>query len=338
MILYYGSDSKFYSEDGIEFYDKVRALEYKRNSGKQIFLNYHDSLYSSLDWKTEPVESLEQLYREQAQRIRDTYDKVILCYSGGYDSTNILETFHYNNIALDKIVIVGAFSKDRFSGVDDNHNGELYLNAFPYIEELGLSSITQVFDYVELMSDIENFSIIKKYGTDWVYHVGAYYSVNNWFWHDAYNHIVPPEWRDKNIALLMGVDKPVVRYKDGKPIFRFSDTALNSYGGLKRINFYWDPTFPKILLKQLKCVLRSSRDVPKSVSDADMIANKAVYNLKRPLVFKSPKSASAVVSFRDQFLYNAKNSDTFRMYRDGVKKLNTLYPEVIYSKPYELHI
>ena len=106
MNLYYDTENKFYSEDGIQFYDKVRALEYKKNSGKQVFLNYHDALYSSLDWKTEPTESLEQLYKEQAQRIRDTYDKVILCYSGGYDSTNILETFYYNNIGIDRKSVV----------------------------------------------------------------------------------------------------------------------------------------------------------------------------------------------------------------------------------------
>lgn len=325
----------FYSEDGARFYSKFHAIDYKNKTGKEVYLHYFDEIYSSLDWKSEPIETLDQLYKEQAQRIRDTYDYVVLCYSGGYDSTNILETFHYNNIALDKIAIVGAFNKDRFSGVDDNHNGELYHNAFPYVEQLGLSSITQIYDYTSMLSDVENFSIIRKYGTDWHHHVGSYFSLHNWFWHDAHDIIVPSQYRDKRVALIMGIDKPIVRYVNGKPAFRFADSAITSYGNVERVNFYWDPTFPKILLKQLRCVLRLN-EMPMDKLHADDIANRAVYNLKKPLLFKSPKAITPVVSPKDRYIMQSKNSSIYKLYKDGVSKISTLQPEIIYSKPYML--
>ena len=326
----------FYSEDGMKFYSKFHAIDYKNKTGKRVFLYYYDEVYSSLNWKVEPVETLDQLYKEQAQRIRDTHDYVVLCYSGGYDSTNILETFYYNNIALDKIVIVGAFSKDSFSGGDENHNAEAYYNAFPYIEQLGLSNITQMYDYVPTLgNNIEDFSIIKEYGTDWYHHIGSYLSVNNWFWRDVNKYIIPNEFKDKKVAIVMGTDKPIIRYKNNKPVFQFSDTAVMNYGGLNRLNFYWDPTFPKILQKQIHCVLRMN-EMPQSKSHAEDIANRAVYNLKKPLIYKSPKSTSTIISKRDRFILNAVNSDIFKIYKDGINKLNTVQPEVMYSKSYEL--
>lgn len=258
-----------------------------------------------------------------------------MCYSGGYDSTNILESFYYNNIPFDKIAIAGAFSKDSFSGVDENHNGELYHNAFPYIEQLGLSNITQVYDYVSLCDNVENFSLIKKYGTDWVHYVGSYFTVQHWFWHDAYKHIVPNEWKDQKIALVMGIDKPIIRYIKDKPVFRFSDAATNGYGNVDRVNFYWDPGFPKILVKQLKCVLRMN-EKPTSKDHADSIANRAVYNLRKPLVFKSPKATTPVISPKDRYLLKLPDTSIYKIYKDGISKINTLQPEVIFSKPYIL--
>lgn len=325
----------FYSEDGVKFYSKFHAIDYRNKTGKQVYLYYHDEVYSSLDWKAEPVETLDQLYKEQAQRIRDTYDYVVLCYSGGYDSTNILESFYYNNIALDKIAIVGAFNKDSISGVDENHNGELYHNAFPYIEQLGLSNITQVYDYTSMLSDIENFSIIKKYGTDWYHHVGSYFTVQHWFWHDAYDHIVPSQWKDKKVALIMGIDKPIIRYVNGKPYFRFMDSAITSYGNLKRLNFYWDPEFPKILIKQIRCVLRMN-EIPRDKDHMDNIANRAVYNLKRPLIYKSPKSITPLISPKDTYIRTATSTDAYKMYKHGISQIKTMQPDVIYSKPYML--
>ena len=96
----------YYFDDGSTFDSKIEAFRYSLKTRKNFRLYYFDELFSSVDWSIEPLGSLEYHYQQQAQRIRDCYDKVILCCSGGHDSTNILETFFYNNIELDKIVVV----------------------------------------------------------------------------------------------------------------------------------------------------------------------------------------------------------------------------------------
>ena len=330
----------YYFDDGVSFASKVKAIEYGNRTNQSAKLYYFDEAYDKVNWKVEPFHNLQELYRQQAQRIRDTYDKVILCYSGGADSTSILETFYYNKISLDKIIVVGALSQDSHSMVDENHNGELYSNVFPYIDELGLQSITEVIDYTTYFNDVNNFSIVK-YGTEWIDYTGAWFSPHNWFWRDVESFVIPSSWNDKKVALIFGKDKPCFFRNENKLGFRFYDGPTTSYGNIfstansDRINFYWDPTFPDILVKQLHVlknnVMITNRDPVKlSLEDRDNV----IYDLKRPLLFKSPKSKTGLFSLRDMYLKEKTNSDVFRFYRDGVLKmknaidihnLNTLY-------------
>lgn len=337
----------YYFEDGTKFNSKVETIKYARNTGLKPRFYFYDHIYDKLDWTIEPPHTLDYYYREQAHRIRDNYDYVILAYSGGYDSTNILETFHFNNIRLDKIITVGALSQDSQSGIDDNHNGELYHNVFPYVKELGLESITQVIDYTIFFDKLTNFSI-SHYNEYWVDEIGAWFSPHHWFWRDIEKYIVPPEWKDKSVALIFGKDKPSLFYspkgRSQVPVnnsfmyngFQFRDTPVYDYGdtgrlneSLTRINFYWDPFNPEILLKQLHLLKNVySRNVTvnydytmgvQTLSGIDI--NSIVYNLRKPLLFKSPKSKDNILSLRDSYLKEKQNSDIYSFYKLGIQRV-----------------
>lgn len=338
----------YYFEDGTKFTSKTETIKYSTEKGLTPKFYYYDHIYENLDWSIAPTESLDYYYKEQAQRIRDNYDYVILAYSGGYDSTNILETFYFNNIKLDKILIVGAFGQDNHTGADDNHNGELYYNAFPYVKELGLDSITQVVDYTKLFDNTNNFSI-AAYKEDWIYEIGAWFSPHNWFWKDVERYIVPPEWKGKRVALVFGKDKPTLFYSSegrsqvtlsnqGRRLngFYFRDTPCLSYADrgqvedITRVNFYWDPTNTNILLKQLHVLKNvyeinclNSYNASMGVQTVGGLStNSIVYNLKKPLIYKSPKSKDNLLSLRDTYLKEKKNSDVFSLYQSGINRLD----------------
>lgn len=326
----------YYFDDGTKLGSKVKALEYESKTGLDPSFYYFDDVYDKVNWTIEPPSSLEYYYVEQARRIRDEYDYVILCYSGGYDSTNILETFHFNNIRLDKIITVGALKQDSSSYVDENHNGELYHNVFPYINELGLSSITQSIDYTEYFNDVSKLKI-SQYSNEWIDHTGGWFSPHHWFWHDIEQYIVPPQYRDKKVALIFGKDKPYIAVENRKFGFRFKDIAINGYGAnslysnCDRINFYWDPRSPQILIKQLHVLLRSYivskfQHGYETNMGHDIIGGKStndiVYSLRKPILFKSPKSKTKILSLRDQYLLNKKNSDVYRLYEAGLQTLS----------------
>jgi hypothetical protein len=336
----------YYSEDGSIFKSKLEALAYSNKNQKKIFFNYYDDVWSKYDWTFEPPQSLEYYYKGQAELIRNNYDYVVLCYSGGADSTNILETFYYNNIKLDKIAIVGAFSQDSHSGVDENHNGELYHNAFPYIEELRLTSITEVFDYTKMFDDIKNFGVYSM-GDTWFHTIQGFYSPHNWFWYDIEKHIIPNEYKDKKVAIIFGKDKPYLMYTT-TPEFSFKDVSCLSYAtnydnksNIQRINFYYDPNYPFILIKQLHHLntVRKETNYNSKIIENSFI-NRHVYNLKKPLLFQSGKSKISVFSLRDQFLKEKQNSEVFNFWIDSIRKMNN-YTQVnnlpiIKSKTYKI--
>jgi hypothetical protein len=328
----------YYFDDGAKFTSKIEAIKYGYTTIQRPKFYYHDHVYKNVDWTIEPVHSLEYYYKDQAQRIRDTYDYVILAYSGGYDSTNILETFHFNNIKLDKILIVGAFSQDTRAGADDNHNGELYHNAFPYINELGLAPITQILDYTTLFGNVNNFSI-SSYNENWVDEIGAWFSPHNWLWRDIGKYIVPTKWKNKRIALVFGKDKPSLFSKvdSTKPNgFHFRDTPCMSYADtgqyedITRVNFYWDHNNTNVLLKQLHVLNRfysvsntSSYNSEQSIQTlGGLDINKIVYDLRKPLIYKSPKSKNNLLSLRDNYLQQKQNSDVFSLYQLGIGRID----------------
>lgn len=331
----------YYFDDGSRFSSKIEALQYSLKSQKNFRLYYFDEVFSSIDWSIEPSGNLQYHYKQQAQRIRDEYDYVVLCYSGGADSTNILETYVYNNIKLDKIVVVGALNEDSAKGDDKNHNGELYHNVFPYIKDLGLEHITQICDYTTLFDKPENFSIYE-YGENWVDIIGTRLSPHNWFWRDIHKHVVPKEWCSKKVAIIFGKDKPKLYFRQENKSkifgFQFNDVVVNNYGNIltsencDRINFYWDHNYPFIIIKQMH-VLKRNFEVFKEIKSTDEL----VYNLKRPLVFKSPKSLLKHMSLRDNFLFRKKSSSIYKFYFDGLHYLNKkvgLSQDTIYSKFY----
>lgn len=353
----------YYFDDGKRFSSKIEATEYSLKSRKGFRLYYFDEVYSRQNWKVEPPHSLDHYYLEQAKRIRDIYDYVIICYSGGYDSTNILETFYFNNLKIDKIVTVGALSQDTLNLSDENHNGELYHNVFPYIKDLGLEDITQVCDYTTYFGDKNNFSILK-YEDSWIDHIGTRYSPHNWFWRDIEKFVVPKEWEDKKVAIIFGKDKPYMMWgKDDvlsrepsshKIGFAFTDSAALNYGNVfshescDRINFYWDPNFPEIIIKQMH-VLKRHYELNREYNfDMSMLSQKfsnlstddLVYNLKRKLVFKSPKSHNIYFSLRDNFIANKKDSAIYKLYVQGLAKMQgrvyDLNLKTVYSKFYSI--
>jgi hypothetical protein len=268
---------------------------------------------------------LEYYYKQQALRLREKYDYLVLAYSGGADSTCILETFVHNNIKLDKIVSVGAFSKDSAWGVDENHNGEIYHNVIPYVKELGLESITDIVDYTKYL-DGDNFKNLSIYqhGSNWVYEIGSFFSVHNFFWRDAERILIPNEWKNKKVGFIYGLDKPEINFHEQEFVLRFTDTPVILYGNssgyenVERVRFFWNPEFTEMTVKQVQELKRT-----RTVGGNQKNIAKALYNLRKPLSFESPKTGNVFWSLRDTYLKDMKDTELFKFYSDGLKVLDS---------------
>ena len=232
----------WYDNDKNVYRTHIDALK----SGKQCYIYYNDTLYGSVDWKTEPSFSLKELYKLRAQEIRDSYERVILCLSGGIDSRNVLESFYYNNIHIDEIISVGAFSQDEFFGSDENNNREIYVNVKQFLNELTLPNTKfTIIDYTEMFSDPKRFDTIKNLEEYWYTDLGCWKSLHNLYWKDLKKYLIKD---NKKTCYVMGTGKTRIDFTQNDPFVFFDETDLTDYGfnysdeNLHRENFYWGNT------------------------------------------------------------------------------------------------
>ena len=72
------------------FFSKIDAILHASKTNADVTFHFHDDVYGSVDW-TRPLHvPLDVLYRQRAQQLRDKYDYLVLHYSAGSDSHNIL--------------------------------------------------------------------------------------------------------------------------------------------------------------------------------------------------------------------------------------------------------
>lgn len=322
-------------------------------SNQDCTFYYYEKEFDSKDWSKEPIESLTELYKRRAQQIRDQYEYVVICYSGGIDSTQVLESFYYNNIHIDEILVVGALSQDSHKGSDENHNGDLYHNVFPTLNKMHLPNTKiNVVDYTQWFTDPNNFSLLKQYGPEFYKHIGIRTSVHNLFWHDLntlLNH-------NKQTAYVMGKDKPLVGLDTqlNKWYAFFSDISFvdygnrYDYGNAKRVHFYSEPDAFDVMLKQYYMIVAEHERIKKLEKGPNLydyldFCSSVVYDVKNPLIHKSKKSQSLYLSARDLFMVDKKNSDIYKVFGQAlslmskeVKSMKMANRAIFQSKKYYL--
>ena len=104
--------------------------------------SFNDEIFGRHHWR-EPIETLDQLYDRRCREIRERYDYVMLSYSGGADSHNILMSFVRQGLHIDEI-IVNTMDKanNKFTNIDntdlrpENAAAELHLQTIPRLKEI----------------------------------------------------------------------------------------------------------------------------------------------------------------------------------------------------------
>lgn len=102
---YYKFGNKIYLSRQ-DMLDDAMLLLSKNYSLPLMQFIFNEEVFDKIDWTIEPSFSLKELYTQRAQQLRDDYDYLILSYSGGSDSHEILGTFLENNIFIDEIQVM----------------------------------------------------------------------------------------------------------------------------------------------------------------------------------------------------------------------------------------
>jgi len=250
----------FYRIGDHKTYSKVEAIELHKHTRIHPHWDFNQSIFAKYDWTVEPSESLDELYAKRARQIRETYDYVVLFYSGGADSGNIVDAFVDNNIRFDEIASYNFYKADPNPNIF--FNAEQVNVSYPRIKKLQQQGIKFQHRIID-MSDAA-FKII----TDKSYNLNrAYYGTARW----GVSHVAKGQIRDyvedyrrliesgKKVVFVWGIDKPRLYFENNRYCIRFLDIVDSGISCLTQINnraweydelFYWAPEAMDIVCKQ----------------------------------------------------------------------------------------
>jgi hypothetical protein len=242
------------------FLNKYEALVAGTNSNQEVKYHWYDSAFSTFDRTKLGKVSLNEMYKNRAQQIRDSYDYVILNYSGGCDSWNILKTFLDNKIKLDQIMVSWPFTAAESKKYKANKNDT---TAFNFMSEWDFTTKPDL-DWL-----VKTHPEIKIELIDWA---DPFIKDSSFVSQDKFNqlnhfHNLADLARStlfseterklieqgKTVATIWGIDKPYVFFdKTTKKIGMGFPDSVTTVGHPPVYNpngtefFYWSPRMPEL--------------------------------------------------------------------------------------------
>lgn len=357
----------FYQVGDFKTYSKFEAAEQCVKINKPLQWNFNQEIYSSYNWALEPTETLSELYCQRAQQLRDQYDYLVLWFSGGADSTNILNAFLDNNIKLDEVA-----SYVNYEATSSKHNwlnGEIYNVAAPTITLAKEKQPWLQHTIVDISKLIVDFFQKTDAKFDWIYQVNTYVNPNNVARQDM--KLLVPHWikmfdQGKKVGFIYGTDKPRVSNINGNYYFRFvdvTDPAVNAATQMKdrpwEFNelFYWTPDNAKIVIKQghvlknyLKLATEDSEFIStdRRASTVTTVINRKIYGLTSaglhkliyPGWFPVPyqaKPSTLIFTPRDDWFFELSESESAKYsWKTGLEHRWKTVPEFLKRDPLDI--
>jgi len=327
----------YYQVGAYNTYSKVEAIELGTRLGIHPHWNFNEEFFSNYAWHVEPVEPLEELYRRRAQQIREDYDHVVLFYSGGADSENILSTFLNNNIKFDELATYNYLSAD--SDPDSFFNSEQVRVSYPRIKQLQEAGIQFKHRVIDMSDTVVNILTDDHYRNNRGYYACSHFGVS----HLAKSYIREKveEYQTiidsgKKLVFVWGAEKPRIYKENNRYCIRFLDVADSGTATrTQMLNrdwehdelFYWAPESADIVCKQGHVIKRffekynlykedsyfsdtliklpgieyifANKDTEDGLSYRNLI-NMLIYPGFNPKIYSAGKPISVISSHRDR--------------------------------------
>jgi hypothetical protein len=256
----------YYICNGIKFNSKIKACVYGSQNKKLVDWVFNDHIFNTYPWEIEPESTLDQLYDRRARQIREKYDYVLLAFSGGSDSNNILESFIRQGLHIDEVVHNVMGDHNNFIRLDKslqsswNEASEYHFQTLPRLDYIKKVSPNTRISVIDLSGFV--FQFLNDAGDEsWLDHTRERLNVTGVLRHNFlhFKEIRKRFDKDKKIALILGVEKPRTYIKDGIFNLLFTDKALNiatveefiqDYSNSTVEYFYSHPDCAELICKQ----------------------------------------------------------------------------------------
>lgn len=233
-----------YTVDGAFYISKVSALHAAGGDIGRLHLYFNDDAWRDLDWTCEPRESWLAIMDRRVQEIRDQYSHVALLFSGGYDSTTILNAFVRNRCPVDELIIW-----EREWLPETRVETQYAHNIAQHLRDWLWRNLKVTYQFKTIQS-IRNFYI--KNQSRWTEHPGSHLgmqkNIRDWEFESKDNVINGMQERPSTI-IIEGREKPRLDFADGKWYAMMNDKLLSWCMGNSAEQFYLSPKAPDIYLK-----------------------------------------------------------------------------------------
>ena len=252
----------YYMVDGKPYYSKSHALYESSISSKKIEWSFNNEVwenFSKNNLHSLGKMPLDMLYKERAQQLRDKYDYLILNYSGGPDSHNVLMSFINNNIHLDEVYVKYSHSVDSKLYVPNTivTGAENIYSEWDYCIKPTLEWLSKFYPNIKIVIDDvfkdDPFSILND---DLFINTGHFLGAFEILRQRKFSSSL---LKKTNACEIYGIDKPCVFSENNEFYLFFQDHAINSVAKITKNRlaihnvtelFYWTPDMPEIVFEQ----------------------------------------------------------------------------------------
>ena len=305
--------NSYWEYAGTRYKNKFRAIDAANGKIKRItFHAYEDVAFNNYTWSIEPATSLKQLQKERALQLRDTYDYIKLWFSGGADSTTMLNTFLDNNIHVDEIGVYRSATDGDF----DNNLGEYEINThtLPY-----LKSIQHLIPKTKIK--------IIKHGKEYFDSVLG----DKWFYTKSslsLRHTYFPKINGKNFCNLLGCLDPIVITNNGNWYSEIWDTSsIAELTNIRNVEmFYTTSSMPELHAKQCHMVKNYLINSNKLDNDTNFIKRVIRSVIRDKAIAPEPSFFKKSILPKDTLFFNFKDRYQYKnCSKEQKEKIKYLY-------------
>ena len=267
-------------DESYKTYSKVEAIELGSKMSSKVRWCFNNEIFDRYPWHYNAQVDIKKLYKKRAEDIRNKYDYIVVWYSGGSDSFNVLNTFKENNLHVDEIAQFHAYEGE--GGWNSYLNKEVESVAIPKTKEFLEAMPHTKHRMVDFTSFIKDLFSEEDNKLNFIYKSNKTLSPHQLartYFREKIQDYVDIIESGKKLCFVWGGEKPPLKYDDelDKYFLQFYDTVESNGVGprtqmLRRDwehdeLFYWDPSCPQLISRQAHILVNYLRNPPKEDLD-----------------------------------------------------------------------